>query len=120
MPKSVCSMSPGWITPCMVVRLPPSRQIVIDGWNHLPRPISTTRWRVVADQKDLKYYFNSTSSLDLFWVDLNKADLRPGAPVRVLPMGQGQTYSGDVVDKFDSTKPFQFVPVPPEVLAAYR
>ena len=82
--------------------------------------ISTTRWRVVADQKDLKYYFNSTSSLDLFWVDLNKADLRPGAPVRVLPMGQGQTYSGDVVDKFDSTKPFQFVPVPPEVLAAYR
>ncbi|MGE4270966.1 MAG: linear amide C-N hydrolase [Acidithiobacillus sp.] len=82
--------------------------------------ISTTRWRVVADQKDLKYYFNSTSSMDLFWVDLNQADLKPGAPVRMLPMGQGETYNGDVLDKFVPSKPFQFAPVPPEVLAAYR
>ncbi|WP_308387713.1 linear amide C-N hydrolase [Acidithiobacillus sp. AMEEHan] len=82
--------------------------------------ISTTRWRVVADQRNLHYYYNSTSSMDLFWVNLNKADLKPGAPVRTLPMGAGQTYSGDVVDKFVPTKPFHFVPVPPEVLAAYR
>ncbi|MEL5848182.1 MAG: linear amide C-N hydrolase [Candidatus Igneacidithiobacillus chanchocoensis] len=82
--------------------------------------ISTTRWRVVADQKNLRYYFNSTSSLDLFWVNLQKADLQPGAPVRILPMGQGQTYSGDVLSKFVPSKPFHFAPVPPEVLAAYH
>ena len=78
--------------------------------------ISTTRWRVVADQKNLKYYFNSTSSLDLFWVNLNKADLRPGAPVKMLPMGQGQVYSGDVVKDFRPAAQFRFAPVPPEVL----
>ena len=45
MPKSVWSMSPGRITPRGLV-FSPCRQIVTDGWNHLPSPISTTRWRI--------------------------------------------------------------------------
>lgn len=32
--------------------------------------LSTTRWRVVADQKDLQFYVESAISPNVFWVDL--------------------------------------------------
>ncbi|MGC9205742.1 linear amide C-N hydrolase [Acidithiobacillus sp.] len=77
--------------------------------------ISSTRWRVVADQTGLKYYYNSVSSMDTFWVNLHQADLKKGAPILQLPMGQGQVYSGDVTADFKPVgKPFEFVTVSPE------
>ncbi|WP_414040811.1 linear amide C-N hydrolase [Acidithiobacillus sp. M4-SHS-6] len=77
--------------------------------------ISSTRWRVVADQTGLKYYYNSVGKMDTFWVNLNQADLKKGAPVLQLPMGQGQVYFGDVTAEFKPvSKPFEFVTVSPE------
>ena len=77
--------------------------------------ISSTRWRVVADQTGLLYYYNPVKSMDTFWVNLNRADLKKGATVLQLPMGQGQLYSGDVTADFKpASKAFEFHTVPPE------
>ena len=38
--------------------------------------ISSTLWRTVSDHKNLRYYFESTRSPSIFWVDLTSLDLR--------------------------------------------
>ena len=77
--------------------------------------ISSTRWRVVADQTGLRYYYNSVTSMSTFWVDLNKADLKKGAPILQLPMGNSQVYSGDVTADFKpAPHHFEFATVPQE------
>jgi len=70
--------------------------------------LSTTRWRVVADQKNLLYYFETAITPNAFWVDLNKVDFREGAPVRRLRADDRQTYSGEVSKLFEAAKPFAF------------
>lgn len=73
--------------------------------------VSTTRWRVVADQANLKYYYESVRTPNTFWVDLKKADLKPGAPVLRLPLENDQIYSGDALKDFKPSKPFTFMTV---------
>ena len=72
--------------------------------------ISSTRWRVVADHKDSLYYFESAVSPNIFWVDLKKADLSPGATVMKLDLGKdsGRMISGEVSAEFVASKPFAF------------
>lgn len=64
--------------------------------------LSTTRWRVVADQKDRRYYFESAVSPSVAWVDLARLDFAPGAPVLVLDTGidMGADLAGDVTGRF--------------------
>lgn len=77
--------------------------------------ISSTRWRVVADQTGLKYYYNPVGTMTTFWVDLKQADLKKGAPILQLPMGQGQIYSGNVTRDFKPAKTtFKFLTVSPD------
>ncbi len=71
--------------------------------------IASTRWRTVADQKNLRYYFESTISPNIFWVDLIKADLSVGMPVKKLTLTNGEIYAGDTIDKFKSSKPMDFL-----------
>lgn len=73
--------------------------------------ISNTRWRVVADQKNLKYYYESVMTPNTFWVDLKEANLKPGAPVLRLPLEERQIYSGKANKDFQPSKPFDFQPV---------
>lgn len=72
--------------------------------------LSTTRWRVVADHKDMLYYFESVVSPNLFWVDLKKVDFSAKAGVRKLDLGprQQNLFSGDVSGKFKKTPAFAF------------
>jgi len=74
--------------------------------------LSTTRWRTVADHKDMLYYFESVYSPNVFWVDLKKLDFSEGAEVRKLDLGQNQShiFSGEVSAKFENSKPFAFEP----------
>jgi len=74
--------------------------------------ISTTRWRVVADHKDRLYYFESTVSPNLFWVDLRKLNLAPGRSVRKLDLGPDQSnlFSGEVSARFRPAPMFRFQP----------
>ena len=71
--------------------------------------IASTRWRTVADQKNLIYYFESTISPDVFWIDLRKADFTMGRPVKKLALTNGEIYAGDTVDKFKDSKPLNFL-----------
>jgi choloylglycine hydrolase len=78
--------------------------IAIPGFPNL----STTRWRVVADQKNLRYYFESAITPNTFWVDLKRIDFRENAPVRRLRADDRQTYSGETSRQFERAKPFVF------------
>jgi penicillin V acylase-like amidase (Ntn superfamily) len=64
-------------------------------------------WRSVADLTDKTYYFENTDRPNIFWVNLNKLDLKPGAPVKKLSLGKGEIYAGDVSKDFVASKPFE-------------
>lgn len=72
--------------------------------------IASTRWRSVCDQKNRVYYFEPTLAMEVFRVDLHRADLREGAPERVLTLTGGERYAGDVTGLFrPSERPFAFL-----------
>lgn len=74
--------------------------------------LSTTRWRVVADQLDKRYYVESVTSPSVFWVDLAKLDLSEGAEVMKLDLGldMERVMSGEVSASFEAATPFAFQP----------
>lgn len=71
--------------------------------------IASTRWRTVADQKNLVYYFESTLSPDIFWIDFRKLDFNPEGKVRKLSLTNGEIYAGDAAGKMQPAEPFQFL-----------
>ena len=72
--------------------------------------ISSTRWRVVADHKDMLYYFESAVSPNIFWVDLVHIDFETRTAVRKLDLGadSGRIIAGEVSALFAVTEPFEF------------
>ncbi|ROU03926.1 linear amide C-N hydrolase [Histidinibacterium lentulum] len=72
--------------------------------------LSTTRWRVVADQKDRRYHVESVISPSVFWVDLESMDLSEGAAVRKLDVGvdMERVLSGEVSALFEEAAAFAF------------
>lgn len=70
--------------------------------------ISSTRWRVVADQKNRVYYFENVLTPNVVWVDLNQVDFGEDSGVRKLPLDQGQMYSGHAFPHFIESPPFVF------------
>ena len=74
--------------------------------------LSTTRWRVVADQKAKRYYVESVISPSVFWVDLDNLDFSDGSAVMRLELGvdMERVLSGDVASRFNAAPPFTFQP----------
>jgi len=72
--------------------------------------LSTTRWRVVADQKDRLFYVESAISPNVFWVDLKQLDFAEGSGVRMLDLGidMANLQSGEVSGRFAAAEPFRF------------
>ncbi|MFA5491085.1 MAG: linear amide C-N hydrolase [Candidimonas sp.] len=72
--------------------------------------LSTTRWRVVADQKNSLFYAESATSPNVFWVDLKRLDFSEGAETRTLDLGvdMNRIFAGEVSGRFVSAKPFDF------------
>ena len=70
--------------------------------------ISSTQWRVVADQKNRVYYFENVLTPNILWVDLNQVDFSAGSAVRKLALDQGQVYAGHALEHFVESEPFQF------------
>jgi penicillin V acylase-like amidase (Ntn superfamily) len=70
--------------------------------------ISTTRWRSVADQKNLLYFFETTITPNVIWFDLKKANLEEGSPVKRLQLENYEIYSGETSDYFEADEPFDF------------
>ncbi|MBX9577607.1 MAG: linear amide C-N hydrolase [Chthoniobacterales bacterium] len=68
--------------------------------------IAATVWRSAADLKNNLYFFENSERPNVFWVDLNKCNLKKGASIKKLPLQQGQVYAGEVSDKFIPTTSF--------------
>lgn len=71
--------------------------------------IASTRWRTVADQKNRVYYFESTLSPDIFWIDLNALDFSADKSVRKLTLTNGEIYSGDAAVMMQDAEPLSFL-----------
>ncbi len=74
--------------------------------------LSTTRWRIVADQQDRRFYVEAIISPSIFWVDLANLDLAEGAEVMRLDLGVDieRVLSGEVSASFEPAAPFAFQP----------
>jgi penicillin V acylase-like amidase (Ntn superfamily) len=70
--------------------------------------ISSTRWRSVADQKNLVYYFETALTPNTFWVDLKNIDFSEKAKVKKLSVANNESYVGDAVNSFKDALPFKF------------
>ena len=67
--------------------------------------ISATLWRAVSDHDARRYYFESTLKPSVFWVDLDKVDMKPGAPVKALDAGGAKILAGEVSGEFEPAEP---------------
>lgn len=70
--------------------------------------ISSTRWRVVSDQKNLVYYYENVLTPNVVWVDLKKMDFSIGSPVMKLTLDGNESYAGEASAFFTETEPFVF------------
>ncbi|MGY5795948.1 linear amide C-N hydrolase [Rheinheimera faecalis] len=70
--------------------------------------LSNTRWRVVADQRNLVYYFENVLSPNVVWVDFRKIDFKEKAQVKKLNLDSDQIYAGESSAFFVNAKPFEF------------
>jgi penicillin V acylase-like amidase (Ntn superfamily) len=71
--------------------------------------IASTLWRTISDQKNRVYYFDSSTSPNVFWVDFQKLNFNKDTPVMKLDMAKGQIYSGEVSSALKASKAFKFL-----------
>lgn len=70
--------------------------------------LSNTRWRVVADQSNLVYYFENVLTPNVVWVDFANVDFSSSAEVKKLELDREQIYAGESSSYFVTAEPFQF------------
>lgn len=76
--------------------------------------ISETLWRTVADLTDGVYFYESTLSPNIVWIELKKANLSKDESPKVLDLNTHQDFVGDVTDKFEKAAMFKFIPASSE------
>ena len=69
--------------------------------------ISSTRWRTVADHRGRRYFFESVTTPNVFWVELEDLDFMEGAPVATLASGAGVTRAGNAASQFAAAEAFE-------------
>lgn len=67
---------------------------------------AATIWRTIIDHQSMGYYFESTTSPFMIWVDVNKLNFNEGTPVLKLDLQGEPPLMGDVTEKFVATEPF--------------
>lgn len=70
--------------------------------------ISSTRWRTVADQKNLVYYFDNVLNPDVLWVEYKNLDFNENGKVKKLSLENHENYSGESSKYFVNSQPFRF------------
>lgn len=68
--------------------------------------VSSTQWRSFANVRDLRYYFDIVTHPGLYYIDLAKCDLRPGAPVMKIDNDKSTDYIGNATSKLVKSVPF--------------
>ena len=71
--------------------------------------ISSTRWRTVADQKNKVYFFESTMTPNIFWINMKDLDFSEGASVKKLNLANGETYAGNAAKNMVDSPSFKFL-----------
>src|ERR1700733_3005095 len=71
--------------------------------------IAATIWRTVSDTGAGRYFFESSYSPSIFWVDVAKLNLAEGSAPAKLDLSDHPILSGEVSDKFVSAEPFKFL-----------
>ena len=71
--------------------------------------ISSTRWRTVADQKNKVYFFESTMTPNVFWINMKDLDFSEGASVKKLNLANGETYAGNAAKDMENSPSFKFL-----------
>ena len=71
--------------------------------------ISSTRWRTVADQKNMVYFFESTMTPNIFWINMKDLDFSAGAPIKKLNLANGETYAGNAAKNMVDSPSFKFL-----------
>lgn len=72
--------------------------------------ISPTLLRVIADQKNLRYFFEDTQSPNTYWVELKNFDLSEHGAVLHLHAEGGPIRAGEVSGEFIDHPMFDFLP----------
>ncbi len=75
---------------------------MIKGEPHL----SSTQWRSLANLRDAYYYFDIITNPGLFYIDLRRLDLYPGAPVLKLDTSKSSDLVGCANHALKVSKPF--------------
>lgn len=71
--------------------------------------LDPTMWRTASDNKNLTYYFESTTSPNVVWVSLASLDLSAKGKVKKLDLTGNAIMSGDVSGGFKDAKAFTFL-----------
>ena len=71
--------------------------------------IAATIWRTVSDTGAGRYFFESSYSPSIFWVDAAKLKLSEGSAPARLDLSGHPILSGEVSDKFAPAEPFKFL-----------
>lgn len=71
--------------------------------------LAPTYWRSVADSTAKTYYFESTLSPNIVWVNLNKVDLDPGSGTRAVAVEGDYSMIGNIDDRLAPAKPISFL-----------
>ncbi len=70
--------------------------------------ISSTRWRSVSDQKNLVYYFETTLTPNIFWINFNQLNFSEMGSVKKLSAENHEIYEGNASNSFIDAVPFHF------------
>jgi penicillin V acylase-like amidase (Ntn superfamily) len=91
------------------------------GVNEPGKPnISSTIFRTIADLTNGIYYYESTLSPNIVWLDLHKFNLAAGAPIEELDLIGNPTLVGDVTARFGPATPFKFMPAGEHWVEVFR
>lgn len=74
--------------------------------------IAATLWRTLADQKAMVYYYESTTSPNIFWIEAKDIDFGAKDSSK-LAVDDGQIYSGNAAKQFVTAAPFKFIEAKP-------
>jgi choloylglycine hydrolase len=70
--------------------------------------ISSTRWRTVADQKNLVYYFDNILNPNVVWVEFSKIDCCDKGKIRKLSLDNNEPFLVNDPMDFKNAQPFKF------------
>ncbi len=79
--------------------------------------IAATLWRTVSDQKNMRYYYESSTTPNVFWLELKDLNFTAEQKPMKLAVSGGETYAGNAVKQLLPAAPFTFlVAVPPSAV----